>query len=131
MTYYSESVSSTAFGQRIGSQENVNKQTIEKKLPVILSDKLIILFFIGVLFFTLGLSISNGMALAEIDYKKSTLENNIINLQEENNHLEIKIAALSSTERIYEIAVNEIGMISTPPENIKLVNKVTVAELGM
>jgi cell division protein FtsL len=108
------------------THNNVIAQT---KIGLYTLDKIILLIVVALAIAISGVSVSKFVTVSELNYTKQDLQSQIINYREANSILEMKIAELSSPERIYEIAFNDIGMTMAPAEKIKIVNKVRVAEV--
>ncbi|OEF96080.1 cell division protein FtsL [Desulfuribacillus alkaliarsenatis] len=105
---------------RVGLQSKVGLQTL---------DKLIVLCLVALAVAASGVLVSKYVTASELNYQKQELQQQIATFKEVNTQLEMKIAELSSPERIYEIAVNDIGMSTASPENVKIVQRVRVAEV--
>lgn len=111
----------TAVRSRVGLQKKLGLQTF---------DKLIVLIVLALAVAASGISVSRYVVAAELNYQKQELQSQILTYKEANTQIEMKIAELSSPERIYEIAINDIGMQSAPAQKVKIVQRAQVAEVG-
>lgn len=128
MSYW---VQSTSIPRKHLHAENVvQTQTgLAVKSGFRLLDKLFILVIVALAVAVSGVLVSKYVAVTELNYMKQELQKEIIMYKEMNTQMEMKIAEMSSPERIYEIAINEIGMTAATPEKVKIVNTVRVAEV--
>jgi len=128
MAYSIHSIEVNNRNIHIGSSTH-NHVTVQTKIGLYTLDKIILLIVVALAVAISGVSVSKFVTISELNYTKQDLQSQIINYREANSILEMKIAELSSPERIYEIAINDIGMTMAPAEKIKIVNNVRVAEV--
>lgn len=84
------------------------KKTNHHQMPV--KEKLFYLFSVIFIVSLAGIVISGYALIAEYNYSAQKLEKSISDIKKENEQIQIKIAELSSPDRIIQIAQNELGM---------------------
>ncbi|OEH84704.1 cell division protein FtsL [Desulfuribacillus stibiiarsenatis] len=120
MKYNQNMFVDTRISSKVGLQSKVGLHTF---------DKLVVLVFLALSIAASGVLVSKYVIATELTYQKQELQKQIVSYQELNSQLEMKIAELSSPERVYEIAINDIGMMTAPPDKVKIIHRVRVAEV--
>ncbi len=127
----SYSAQSTSIHRKHSYTENAvsTRADVSAKSRLRIMDKLFVLVISGLAIAVSGVLVSKYVAVTELNYLRQELQKDITMYKEANTQMEMKIAEMSSPERIYDIAINEIGMTTASPEKVKIVNTVRVAEV--
>lgn len=101
----------------------VKRKTNIKKKTIPTKEKLYYLFSVIFVVVLASIVISGYAQISELNYSIQKSENSIEQINNDNEDLQIKIAELSSPERIINIAQNELGMSFDEERLIVLANQ--------
>ncbi len=119
MAYYTNGNLAYQYQDKLNKQ---NKSHIKiKGMPA--GEKLFYLSVVIFVVFLASIVISGYAQIAEYNYKEQKLEKSISSINEENETLQRKIAELSTTDRIIDIAENKLGMTLDESRIVVLPNK--------
>ncbi len=107
MSYYTNG--NLAYKQEV-KINNVTRVSKPNENLILVKEKLFYLFSVVFVVVMASIVISNYAQIVEYNYSIQNVEKSIYQLQEENDNLQLKIAELSSPERIIDIAQNKLGM---------------------
>lgn len=108
MSYYTSG--NLAHKPEIKANNKVTRSSKPNQDFIHVKEKVFYLFSVAFVVIMASIVISNYAQIVEYNYSIQKVEKSITQIVEENDSLQLKIAELSSPERILDIAQNKLGM---------------------